>query len=91
MGMGAASCREHRAGGIRQMENAEMRITKSWLRSTKIRLDERIKSVFALPDQKVESLLLGMFPNVLPGTREENVRMILLLSVEEFIPSRLVD
>ena len=64
-----------------------MRLTKGLLKQTKIRLDERIKDVFKRPDEEIVILLKHMFPNAVPGTREENIRMILLLSVDEIIPA----
>lgn len=68
-----------------------MRITKSWLRNQKVRFDSRIKSVFAMTDDELVLFLRSMWSNIIPGTREENIRVVILLSVDEFIPSHLVD
>lgn len=66
-----------------------MRITKSLLRGIRTRLDQRVKDVFKLSDEDVVKLLKSMWTNVVPEDREENIKIIILLSIQEFIPDSL--
>lgn len=67
-----------------------MRITKKLLREIRVRFDERIKGTFKLTDVELGAFLKSMWPNVILGTREENTKSILLLSVNEFIPDYMI-
>lgn len=63
-----------------------MRVTKAWVRGQRLRLEERVKTVFKMTDEEVTKFLKYMFPNAVPETREENIKVIMLLSLEEFLP-----
>jgi len=63
-----------------------MRITKTWVRNQRIRMDERIKMLWKCSDEEVKNFLKALFPIAVPGTREENLKNILLLSLDEFFP-----
>lgn len=67
-----------------------MRITKALLRATRTRLDQRTKDVFKLNDEDLIKYLKTMWSNLVPGTREENLKMVILLSIQEMIPDSLV-
>lgn len=66
-----------------------MRITKKEVANIRTRLDRRVKDVFKLDDEHLGKFLKTLWSNVVLGTREENLRVVVLLSIQEFIPDSM--
>ena len=68
-----------------------MRITKSYLRRAKSTLFKRVAEAFRGSDEKVKAMLKLTYPDAVPGTREDNLKVVIMAAIEECLPSYITD